>query len=290
MNYNVKTEIKSLSIITVGMFLFAIGLNLFLIPSNILTTGVMGFSQELAIIINKFVEIGDISPIIYWIINIPTIFLGWKKIGKKFTIRTFYAVTVTTLFTAIIPSTHTLVEDPLLGVFAGSIIIGFGAGLALKVGGSSGGTDIISLYISIFLGKSFGTYNLILNSFVIILAVFLTGDITVGILMFISTYLISLTVDKTHNSVEKHTLFIITKNGDQVREAILNSYRRGLTIFNTEGGLTREPNTTIMMTVERGQLLGVLDTIKKTDDKAFINIYKVSSVVGEFENHYKNLL
>ncbi len=290
MEINIKQEARSLLIITFGMLCLALGLNFFLTPSRVFTTGVMGFSQEITTIINYFVEVGNITPIIYWLINVPTFILGWCRVGKRFTLRTFYAVTILSLLTGFIPSDIVFADDQILSVLAGSILIGVGTGVSLKVGGSSGGTDIIALYISMFKGKSFGTYNLILNSIVIALAVILTKDFNMAILMFVSTYVISLAVDKTHTSLETMSLFIVTSKGDEVRQALLDNHLRGLTIIDTEGGLSRAKNQIIFMTVDRGELFHVMETAKIADEKAFINVYHTVKVVGEFADNYRKIL
>ncbi len=285
-----KSEIKSIIIITLGMLSMAIGLNLFLAPAEVFTTGIMGLSQEIAAGLTYFFKVGDLTPIIYWLINIPTVILGWVKLGRRFTIRTFYAVTILSIFTAIIPTDLVLVDDQILAVLAAGIFIGVGTGYSLKVGGSSGGTDIIALYVSMFKGKSFGTYNLLVNSIVIFIALAMTGDFNVAILMLVLTYIASIAIDRTHNAFEKCSLFIVTTKGEDVRKSLIENYRRGLTLFDTYGGYNKSQNTTIFMTVDQGELYNVVETIKNVDENAFVNISNTYKVVGAFEDNYKNLL
>lgn len=295
-NKSLQLEIKNLSLITFAMFLMAVGLNMFFVPSGVFTTGTMGFSQEIAIILAKLSDnIANIAytlltSIIYWIINVPIILLGWFKVGRKFTLRTFFGITMLSIFTALIPSHIIYVEDQLLSVITGSILIGTATGLSLRVGASSGGTDIIALYISLFLNKSFGLFNFLINLIVITIAIILNNDLTTGILMMVSIFIISTIVDKIYNLLEKRTLFIVTKEYEKVREAFLKAHYRGLTVMDTEGGLTREKSKTIMITVERGELYSVIETVKNEDPKCFINIYKVDSVIGEFNNNYRTKL
>lgn len=293
---NLKNEYKNAIILTLAMLVMAIGLNLFFIPAGVFTTGTMGLAQEISNIIERIANISNsnnmttITSIVYLLINAPIIVLGWYKVGKKFTIRTFFAITMLSIFTAIIPADHVYVTEPLLAIITGSILIGLATGLSLKIGASSGGTDIIALYISLFWGKSFGVFNFIINVFVIIIAVMLTGDLTTGVLMMMSIFTISTVIDKVHTSQEKRTIFCVTREIETVREALLKNHMRGITIFNTEGGLTKEQSHTIMITVELGELYAVIDTIKTVDSRCFINVYKVEALFGDFINNYQKKL
>lgn len=282
-----KQEMINIVWITFGCVIMVLGINMFLTPSDLFTTGLMGLSQIISSII---VGTSALTGQIYFILNVPTILLGWFKVGRKFTLRTFYAVTVISLLQTIIPSDTVYLEDPLLAIITSGLFIGAGIGILLKAGASSGGMDIITLYISLVKGKSFGVYNVLLNILVIIGALLLTRDFETAVLMLISLYTIGVVIDKLHNSHEKLTLFVVTAQEEAVKNALLENYERGQTLFDTRGGLTGKESTTIMMTISKGQLYNIIETIKSADDKAFINVLPVENVVGYFQNNYKNIL
>lgn len=285
-----KTEYKNILWITLGSFIFVLGVNLFLTPVGIYTTGMLGLSQEISTLSNLAFNTPDLTSIIFLLLNIPAILLGWFKVGKKFTFRTFYAIILISFYTTIIPNDQILITDDLLSVITSGLFMGAGVGINLKFGSSSGGTDIIALFVSLTKGKGFGIYNIGLNLIVIILAVFLSKDFTMGILMLILIYTVSIVIDKVHNSHEKLTLFIVTNNTQAIKQSLLNNYVRGLTIIDSQGGMSGSKNNTIMFTISKGELYSVIETIKQNDSKAFINIYNVERVVGYFENNYKNIL
>ncbi len=283
-------EFKTIAIITIGMLFLSLGTNLFLVSNNLYTTGLLGFSQELATILIYAFKLPDLSSILFWLINVPIIILGWFKVGKRFTIRSFYAVTIVSIFTSIIPTNVILIDDKILSVVTGSILIGLGIGLALRVGGSSGGLDIVALYISIFKGKSFGTYNTLVNILVIVLAILIQHDLTIGVLMFLSLFIISLTIDNIHNNQQKLTLFVVTKHADEIRNILLENFVRGMTIIDSHGGLSLDKNTTLMITIDKGELYRYIDTIKKEDPNAFINVFEVKKLIGTYQDNYIDLL
>ncbi len=290
MNF-IKKESKSLLWITIGGLIYVIGLNMFLIPVNLFATGLMGLSQEIATILSYFTGVTDLTGQIYFLLNLPIILLGWLKVGKKFTLRTFWAVAVITAFQIVIPSDQVIVDDTLLAVITSGILIGVGTGLTLKFGSSTGGTDIIALYVSLVKGKSFGLYYLIMNIVVIVGAILVTSDIQVAILMLVLLYTTGTVIDKIHNSHVKLTLFIMTTKADEVTDSLLSGQSsRGVTIVDSKGGLTKQANNTLITTISKGQLYACLSAIKAADEKAFINILPVENVVGFFPNNYKDIL
>lgn len=285
-----KNEIQNLLWIALGCLIMVIGVNLFLIPMDLYSTGLMGFSQEIATVLTRLTGITDQTGAIYFVLNIPIIILGWLKVGKKFTLRTFWAVILISLFQMFIPTDIMLVDDQLLAVITSGLFIGAGIGITLKRGASTGGTDIIVLYVSLVKEKSFGIYNLIFNLIVILGAILVTSDIQIAILMLILLYTVGIVIDKIHNSHEKLTLFIMTYEPDAVTESLLSGTARGVTVLDSRGGMTKANNNTLITTISKGQLYCCLSDIKSADEKAFINILPVENVVGFFPNNYKDIL
>ncbi len=286
-----RKEINNLAWIAIGSLVMVIGLNLFLIPLELYSTGLMGLSQEVAVMFSRFTGLPDFTGQIYFLLNIPIIILGWLKVGKKFTLRTFWAVILISLFQIIIPSDIIIVSDPLLAVITSGILIGAGIGLSLRSGASTGGTDIIVLYVSLVKGKAFGVYNMLFNLIVIIGAILVTGDLQIAILMLILLYTTGVVIDKIHNSHVKVTLLIMTYKAEEVTSSLLaGSSSRGVTVLESKGGLTKADNNTLVTTISKGQLYACLSAIKSADEKAFINILPVENVVGFFPNNYKDIL
>ncbi len=285
-----KQEMKNIFWIITGSLIYVIGLNLFLVPIGLYTTGLMGFAQILATIVQTTLETNNYTAEIYFMLNIPIIILGWYKVGKKFTMRTFLAVILISVFQMIVPNDLQLVDDPLLATITSGVFIGTGIGITLKNGSSTGGTDIVALYISLFKGKSFGLYNLLLNVIVIIGALLVTQDVTVCILMIVSLYTIGVVIDRIHNSNEKVTLFIMSSHAEDVTKKLLEETSRGVTVIDSRGGMTGRRNNTIIVTIDKGQMYQALTAVKEADEQAFINIMPVENVVGFFPNNYQNIL
>lgn len=283
---------KSLIVSIFGVFFYTLGINMFLAPANLFPIGTMGLVYEISFIADKFWGIPLSADIGYFVLNIPILLLGYYKVGRKFTVKTLIVVVFTSLFMAVIPiPSAPLIEDTMSAIIASALISGVGVALLLRVGASSGGTDIIALYMSIAKGKSFGTFNAAFNGVVIAIAVVLTQDISTAIYLTIYVYIISVTIDKIHNSSEKFTMIIVTQHSQEVKKTIYGAgVRRGITVIDSKGGYTDNPNNTLLITCERNEYQQLTRMIKKVDPKSFISTFKTQDVVGEFENTYLKTL
>ncbi len=282
---------KSLVVSVFGVFLYTLGINLFVTPANLFPIGTMGLVYEITFILEKF-GITLQADIGYFLLNIPILILGYFKVGKKFTVKTLIVVAFTSVFMSAIPIPDApLMSDTLLAIIASALISGVGVAMLLRVGASSGGTDIIALYMSIAKGKSFGTFNTAFNGVVIAIAVILTKDLTTAVYLLIYVYILSVTIDKIHNSSEKFTMIIVTNKSAEVKEGLFGAgVRRGITVIESKGGYTGNPNRTLLITCERNEYPELTRMIKEVDEKAFISTFKTQDVVGEFENTYLKTL
>ena len=288
MKDKVFNELVKLFYICIGGILLVAGINLFLKPAGVYATGLIGFAQELSQLIFKN---DSHVTLIFWCINLPLIIFGFFKVGKKFLFRTILAVVVISIAESVIKSTNPLIPDnQLLSVVFGSIFMGLGTGLALSRGGSTGGTDILATYIAIIKGKSFGVVNILVNSIVIVLAVFITKDIEVGVYMLISIYVGGIMIDKVHNYNQKMTLFIVTDKKDEVVKHVTANFARGITIFDSIGGYSKKPNNTLMITISKQELNNMAACVKHADPNCFINVFKVQQLLGSFKDNYVEML
>ncbi len=283
---------KSLVVSVFGVFLYTLGINLFITPANLFPIGTMGLVYEITFILDKTIGVVIPADIGYFVLNIPILILGYFKVGKKFTVKTLIVVAFTSVFMSAIPVPNApLIDDTLLAIIASALISGVGVAMLLRVGASSGGTDIIALYMSIAKGKSFGTFNTAFNGIVIAIAVILTKDLTTAIYLMIYVYILSVTIDKIHNSSEKFTMIIVTNKSPDVKKAIFGAgIRRGITVIDSKGGYTGNQNNTLILTCERNEYPELTRMIKDVDSKAFISTFKTQDVVGEFENTYLKTL
>ena len=154
-----------------GVFIFSLGINLFIVPNNLYTGGVLGIAQLLRTAITGIFKINtniDISSIIYYLINVPLLIFSYKKLSKSFFHRTLVTVTLNSVFLAIIPiPTEPLMKDILSNTLIGGILSGAGVGMVLSTGSSTGGTDIVGMILSKGNSKiTVGGISLVFNTIV----------------------------------------------------------------------------------------------------------------------------
>lgn len=288
MKNSLVKEIINLIYISIGGILLVVGVNLFLKPAGVYATGLLGLAQELSqIIFHNDTQVVTV----FWAINLPLIIFGFFFVGKKFLIRTIFAViAITVSEKLIVAQGQPLIDDNLLAVICGSILVGLGTGIALNRGGSTGGTDIIATYLSIIKGKSFGAINILVNSIVVLLAVILTKSVEVGVYMLISIYVAGLVIDQIHNYNQKMTMFIVTNHYEEIVSHVTTHFQRGITVFDSMGGYTKKPNKTLMITVSKQEINNVTACVKQVDPHCFINIFNAQKVLGTFKDNYVEML
>lgn len=256
-----------------GIFISSLAINLFIVPNNLYTGGILGLSQLLRTMINSFFHIGfDISSIIYYLINIPLFLIAYRKISKTFFIRTLFAVTINSLFLMIIPiPSKPLIQDLLGNVLIGGILGGIGIGMALSTGSSTGGTDIIGL---IFTGKSnkftVGSIGLIFNIVVYGVCGLLYG-INIMIYSILCSIFESIMIDKNYTQNICSEAFIFTKeNPEKMIQFINFELKRGATYWEAIGGYTNTKTYIVYAVLSKYERMRLERHMKEFDKNAFM--------------------
>ena len=223
----------------IGSFLFSIAMNFFISPNHLYTGGVLGISQLIRSTVNDIFDLKvsfDYSGIIYYLINIPLFFLAYKHISKQFFFRTIFTVTLQALMISVLPS-FKILDDILTNVLVGGILAGTGVGLLLSAGGSTGGTDILGLYLAKKNNHfSVGKIGLFFNLFIYGVAGIRYG-IDIMIYSIIYSALDNITLDKMHEQNICSTAFIFCKkNPAKINDFIKNELSRDFTYWNAIGG------------------------------------------------------
>lgn len=266
--------------ITYGL-VSAIALNVFWQPGNIYASGITGFAQLIDNFLSHMLHINvPISVVIYGI-NIPLFILAWFKLGRKFTLFTILSVTISAVMIQIVPEVP-LINDPLICAIFGGAINGIGVGFAMRNGVSSGGLDIISLYIRKKTGKSVGSISVLFNACIILAAGFLFGWPHAFYSMF-SIFISGKMTDSIYTRQQKMQVMIVTRHPQRVIDTIQSQLRRGITIIHGAEGAYRHDSQTILITViTRYELPQLSKAMKQADDQAFVSIADNIKILGNF--------
>ena len=284
-NWKLEDVVKVL----IGSLLFCYSVNVFIVPNNLYTGGVLGIAQlirSVFIDVLKFNITYDFSGILYYLINVPLFFIAYKSISKTFVARTIFAVTVQSLLLSIIP-TNPLLDDMIVNILVGGILGGAGIGIVLSSGGSTGGSDIIGLAIAKKHNDfSVGKLGIILNVVIYSITGLMYG---VEIMIYSIIYCVfeSITIDRMHDQNICSTAFIFCKkNPKKINEFIKKDLNRDFTYWDAKGGYDDSRTYIIYTALTKYELLRLERYMKTYDDHAFMVKSEGVGIKGEFEKKF----
>lgn len=257
-------------------------LNFFYQPGHVYASGATGLAQVISALITRLVG-HDVLPISVTLIlvNIPLIILAWRGIGKQFTIYTLITILMSSLFIHFIPVT-TLTNEPVINAVFGGAIMGFGVGNAMKSGISSGGTDIISLYMRKKNGRSVGTLSFVVNGIIVFIAGALFGW-EYMLYSIIAIFVNSRVQDAIFTRQKRVQVMIVTQHPDLLVEKLFSTFNHGVTIVNnTEGGYTHQKQTVLLSVITMYEYPDLKKIIAQNDPHAFVSISENVRVLGKF--------
>ncbi|SDX18669.1 YitT family protein [Paenibacillus sp. CF384] len=258
----------------ISAMLIAFGFNQLLIPHKMISGGVSGITMIAGYATG--LNIGWL----YFILNVPILIWGWRVLGLRFVGWSAFSVAATTLFMQLVP-VNPMVEDLTLGAVFGGVVVGFGSGLALREGSSSGGFDIIAAIITRKRDISIGLLIFGLNGTVIAALGMLTNDWDIALFSLLSIFTTGKIIDLIYIKHEKITVFIVTTKTEEMRTAMIPLIR-GVTVIKTRGAYTNAENDMLMTVTTRFELNQLRKIIDATDPRAFVNIVETVGVMGEF--------
>lgn len=266
-------------LITLGTLLQAIAIRVFLVPGHLLNGGISGLAQ----LINYYTQF----PIGVMILigNIPLLILGWRHLGgRRFAIRTAYAVVTVSFFTDLLVlflPKQGLSSDLVLNTLYGGVVSGIGYGLVYRGHGTSGGTDILVRIINNWRSIPISQSYLITDSMIMLLGGFTyswRNALYAIIMLFISGIAAEVTMDGP-NVVR--TAIIITTKAEQVSHAVLTDLERGVTTLDAVGAYTGEKRAMLYCVINRSEVSVLKSLVLEADPHAFIVIGQAHEALGE---------
>ena len=135
-----------------GAALMASAINLFIVPQGFYAGGAYGLCQVIRTLLVTRAGLSlpfDLAGLLYLLVNLPMFYLAYRGLGRTFFVKATIVTVCNSIFSALIPSPATpIIEDALTSCLIGGIGVGFAAGLVLSCGCSTGGLDILGLYLS----------------------------------------------------------------------------------------------------------------------------------------------
>lgn len=280
---NILLELKNYAIITVCLFIIALGWTAFLIPNHMLGGGVNGIA-----VIVYWVS-GLSTGITIFVLNAILILFSLKVLGWKFGLKTIYCIVVMSVFFSLLQKyiTAPVISDKFLAAVIGGGIGGFANGIIFLTGGSTGGVDIITMVVNKYRNISLGRFTLAMNLVIIGSSFFvLSGapmeriELIIYSLVgnFVSSYCMDLAFTGSKQSVQ---MFIFSSKPHVIADRIGNEMHRGVTLINGKGWYSKQENDIIMVVARKTECQSVIRIVKHEDPQAFVSVNTVMGVYGK---------
>ncbi len=275
---NLRAELRNILYILSGAMILASGIVLFLAPNEIATGGTPG----MAILLNYLTHlpIGTLMVLI----NLPLLLVGGKMLGKAFTIRSSFAILLTSVLIDIFGEflhLQALSYNTLLATLYGGIAVGVGVGLILRGNASAGGTTIIARLVAARSQYKPGQVILVFDVFIIIASGFVFQDIERALWSMISIYVTSKCIDTIlTGTLSEKVVHIATSKADLLSQLIIEQLGQQGTILSGTGLHKDEEKTLIFVTVEARKITLLRDIIRKNDPEAFMVVMDAAEMLG----------
>lgn len=258
----------------IGAIITAAGLEIFLIPNNIIDGGVVGISIMLSAVT------GWPFGAFLILINIPFLFLGYKYIGKHFAVATTFSVICLSFWSGVFLPVLPVTTDYFLAAIFGGIITGAGVGLIIRNGGSLDGTEIVAILTDRKTVFSVGEIVMFINLFILSSAIFIFGW-DKAMYSLVAYFVIAKMIDIVIKGLEEtYAVMVVTSKHDEISHKLMTELDKGVTMLHGEGGYSRESRKILYCIVTRLEIDKLKSLVLDEDEAAFITINPVTDIVG----------
>lgn len=278
-----------LVVAVIGELIAAAALNLFIVPLNLYTGGLMGVCQLLRTLAADYLGMNfgayDVAGILYFLLNIPILLLAYKNLGRAFVAKTLICTVAFSLFYSLIPSPSVpIVDDYLTACLLGGILAGVGGGLVLTCGASGGGLDIVGLYLS-KRGSQFtvGKFSLSFNAVLYTACLFLFSP-EVAIYSVIYNFFTAMVLDRMHQQNVSIQALIFTKGDeDTLARFIIENLGRSVTYWEGVGAYTGEDVHVLCVCLSKFEIEELVHAVHSIDPHAFVTTQEGTRIYGNFQ-------
>lgn len=280
MKFTWKEDGKRIGVICIAALIMALNIKSFVRTGGLYPGGATGITVLIQEIGRIFWNVELPYTIITVLVNAFPIYIGFRFIGKKFTLYSCVMIFLTGIFTDMIPARIITYDTLLISIFGG-MINGFVIALCLRSDATTGGTDFIGIYLSD--KKGMDSFNLVLGINIVILS---SAGILFGwdkaLYSIIFQYSSTQVLHAMYRKYQKQTLFIVTNRPKEVCESIDQISHHGATILEGEGSYEHCERNVIYSVVSSAEVKHVIRAVKEADPKAFVNAMRTEQLSGRF--------
>ncbi|NMM52375.1 YitT family protein [Paenibacillus aquistagni] len=270
-----KKTFSDMFMILAGAVLFALAINLFVIPNEFGEGGVTGVTIILYYLFQW-------SPsLVNLILNAILLVIGYKFLDKQTTIYTIIAVLLHSLALHLTAGWTIASDEPIINAIFGGIFSGVGLGLIIRVGGTTAGSTIIARILHKYLEWNVSYALLLVDLIVVFCSYFIIGAQSLMftiVMLFIATKVMDFIIEGLN---PKKAIMIVSKEQNQIAEQVNQVMDRGVTVLHGHGFYTKLPQEILYIVISKQEVSQLKKIVKSVDPHAFITIHDVRDVFGE---------
>lgn len=261
--------------LAIGAFLAATSIRIFLLPNQLIDGGIVGIT----LILGRLFGDGNIS---YFLValNLPFMYLAYKYIRKTFVLHMIVAVIFFALFLKLMQPIPVFNGDPIEIIVIGGALLGIGAGLIIRYGGCTDGTEILAILINRKKGFTVGQVILFINIFIFTAYGFIFTDWHIALKSLMTYFVAYKMMDLVIVGLDElKSVLIISKNPQELSKIIMHQLGLGLTILHGRGGYSGAAKDVLVVFVERLDLADLKELVLREDPDAFMAIENLHEAV-----------
>jgi len=258
----------------VGAFCAALALRVFLIPNELIDGGVVGVS----LILGRLYGSSYVSYFLL-LLNIPFVYLAWRYIRRSFVVHMLAAIILFAIFLILLEKLPSFPADALEAIVIGGAVLGAGAGMIIRNGGCTDGTEILAIIINRKKGFTVGQVIFVINIFVFGAYGWIFSDWHIA-LRSLMTYIVAFKMmDIVIAGLEElKSVLIMCSKPEKLSKIITHELGLGLTFIKGKGGYSGEDRDILFIIVERLDLAELKEIVLREDPAAFIAIENLHEV------------
>lgn len=272
------TEVKNYLYVIFGVLLIAISVVIFFIPNNFTTGGTPGA----ALLLHKLTGFSIGSMVIA--INIPLLIWGYKYLGKRFAIRTIFAIILISLFIDLFSKYlyfPDLISNILLASIFGGLVIGLGVGLIIKGNASAGGSTVVARIVSANSHIKPAQVILIIDVIIVVSSIYVFKDLEKALWSIMSIYVTAKAIDVVlTGTLTTKVIHIATNKPELLSKRITQRLGNDGTILKGTALHPNQDKTLIFIVLDVKRLGTLRQIIQETDSEAFMIVMEASEMLG----------
>lgn len=284
MNFKLKRNIIKLKEffidllkMTIGTAIMAIGIEQFLLPSQLSTGGFSGIGTVV------YYMTGISTGTTMLVLNIPLFLIAYLKAGRKFFLKAVIGTILFAYFLNIFQQVNPITQDRFLAAIYGSIIVGIGTAIVLKANGTTGGTELLSIVIRRYKPElKTGTLIVLFDTIIVAANTIFFGEIEIALYSALAIYILGKILDVFFEGIDfAKMLIIISPKWEEISDKISKELKRGATAIYGKGMYKKQEKQILLCVMSRAEIREARKIIDETDPSAFIIITNAREVYGE---------